>query len=146
MKYQPLATFLLQERIELTVRHTTGISRLKNALNVTTDTGQIETALHADHVTSSVRSWRRGIQDVWSEPRTCGCAWGRTTPPGWPACLWRAAPYGMFCSTVSHRQILLLLTCTNKIIVSVYKDVNVYHIINSIHMSKEVTACHTIKR
>lgn len=54
-----------------------------------------------------VCSWRKGTRAVWSAPRTCGCVWGRTTPLDWPACLWRAALWGMCCCTVSHHQIPL---------------------------------------
>ena len=55
-------------------------------------------------------SWRKGTQGDWSALRTCGCVWGRTTPRGWPACLWRAAPSEMCCYTVSHHQTLPLFT------------------------------------
>lgn len=57
-----------------------------------------------------VHSWRKGTRGDWSALRTCGCVWGRTTPRGWPACLWRAAPSEMCCYTVSHHQTLPLFT------------------------------------
>lgn len=54
-------------------------------------------------------SWRKVTLGVWSEPRTCGCVWGRTTPLVWPVFPLKAAPWGTCCCTVSHHQILPLL-------------------------------------
>lgn len=69
-------------------------------------------AVNANHemLCVAVCSWRRGTQGVWNALRTCGCVWGRTTPLDWLVCLWRAAPSGMCCCMVSHRQILPLVT------------------------------------